>query len=79
MVVLLVMRILFAVCVIVKSYLHNYIADKNNNPLGGAFSIEVLWYYTKPVSPEFEKKKKICNYIQTYMILAVLVMIFMGG
>lgn len=57
---------------IVKPLLHVYIANKNNNPIvfsGVAASIEIFWFYTKPVANEYKKMKKICNFLHAYNLI----------
>lgn len=75
--VLVFMKIYLTVSIICKSYLYTYIANKNNYELGGpgGFSFVTLWFYKKPVSPEYDKLKKISNYIQLHNIILALVLI----
>ncbi len=78
----IVIQILFAIGFITKTSLHMYIAQKNDNSIvgsGQASSVELLWFYTKPVSDGFKNLKQICNYIHWYNILSLLFILFYSG
>ncbi len=65
------LKVAVAVSIIVKAYLHVYIAYRNNINLGGAggLPVKTLWYFTKPVADDYESLKKICNYLQSGNII----------
>jgi hypothetical protein len=63
---LIFLKIVLAVSIIGKCYLHAYIAYRNNVILGGAgLPFKTFWYFTKPVANDYIKLKKLCNYLQS--------------
>ena len=77
---LIFLRVGLAFSVIFKAYLHTNLARRNNVSMqggGGEFSFKVLWYFTQPVSEEYERQKKTCNAIQTINLIVLLIIITM--
>lgn len=79
--VLSIITILLAISIFAKGYLHFYIADKNDIEMGGAGGLPIytLWYFSKPVSEEYESLKKLCNrwqLINNWIFLIVIVVSF---
>lgn len=69
---MIVFGILFIITFISKLLLHVYIANNNNNSIvfsGVAASIEVFWFYTKPVEEDYKGLKRICNLMHLYNLI----------
>ncbi|XVJ67313.1 MAG: hypothetical protein HEQ40_14510 [Lacibacter sp.] len=69
---MIVFGIAFGISFITKFLLHIYLADRNNNKIvasGAAASIEIFWFYTKPVTDEYKRLKKICNFLHVYNLI----------
>ncbi len=79
--ILLVIKIYLLVGVIFKSILFWYIANNNNYSIsgGGGVPPQTFWFYKKPVSADFEKLKRICNFIQWHNILILLILLIICG
>ncbi len=72
---------LFIISFIVKLLLHVYLANKNDNPIafsGAGDSIELFWFYTKPVADEYKNLKKICNYLHAYNLIMITIGLICG-
>lgn len=64
--------------IIIKAYVHTYIANKNDVELGGGgLSFKTLWFYKLPVIGEYELLKKNCNKLQVHnmVVLAIVVLL----
>ncbi len=70
-----------AVSVITKGYIHAHIAYRNDIPLGGSGGLpaRTFWYFTKPVSSEYESLKKKCNYLQTGNLILLFIVILISS
>ncbi len=80
-VIKLFLGIFFTISFIAKNILHVYIAYKNSNPIvasGQASALELSWFYLKPVAKEYERAKKICNYLQAYNLMFLLAVIIVA-
>jgi hypothetical protein len=69
---MIVFGLLFIISFISKPLIHVYLGNKNDNPIvfsGVAASIEVFWFYIKPVSEEYKNIKKVCNYMHAYNMI----------
>jgi hypothetical protein len=78
---MIVFNIIFVVTFITKMLLHVYVARNNNNPIvasGEASSVELFWFYTKPVQIEYENMKKICNYLHVYNLVFFSILFIVG-
>jgi hypothetical protein len=80
MILLIVLRIYLIVMIVIKSYLHTYLADKNGGSLGGggSFSFKTLWFYNIPVTDEYELLKKRCNWLQIHNMFLLALVIFLS-
>lgn len=72
--------VLTAISFISKVYLHVYVSNRNGRQLKlrGILdsSLELLWFYTKPVLKEIELLKQICNYLLLFFYsLCILIVI----
>jgi hypothetical protein len=78
---MIVFGLLFIMSFILKPLLHVYIANKNNNPIvfsGVAASIEIFWFYTKPVDDKYKSLKRTCNYLHVYNLVFFTVALIAG-
>ncbi len=76
-----ILKLFFFFGMVGKILLHIYIGYNNKSPIihsGSGVSIEVLWFYTKPVSDEYLTKKKICNYLQWFNMFVLIIVIIYG-
>jgi hypothetical protein len=73
----MLITVIYIISFIIKLYLHKYIGDRNDNRInyGHGFDIAAIWFYTKPVSGEFEKHKKVCNLLQVIILTSLLLLI----
>lgn len=80
LVVNLILKVYLILAIIVKAYLHTYIADRSNIYLGGGghFSFKVLWFYNLPVPPEYVKSKKYCNQLQLHNIIILIIILILS-
>jgi len=74
------LKIVLAISVVGKAYLHAHVAYRNNIKLGsgGGLPVKTLWYFTKPVGEEYEKLKEICNVLQSINIILFLFLIVLS-
>lgn len=74
---MIVLKVLLALSVISKGYLHSHIASRNNIDLGagGGLPYKSLWYFTQPLSESYERLKKVCNYLQTGNIILLILIL----
>jgi hypothetical protein len=77
---IILLRLLLAASVIGKAYLHFHVAYRSGIRMGagGGLPIETLWYITKPVERAYERKKKICNNLQTFNITLLIALILIS-
>lgn len=74
------LKIILALSVIGKAYLHSFVGYRNDVPLGGTggFSLKTLWFFTEPVAKEFQSRKNLCNYLQLLNILILLLIVILN-
>ena len=79
--IFLILKIYLLAAVTFKSLLFWYVANKNNYPIsgGGDLPPQTFWFYKKPVSPDYENLKKICNCIQWHNIILILILAAIYG
>ncbi len=75
---IVILKLVLAFSVVVKSYIHTYIGDKNDLNMGAGFSFKTLWFYNKAVSIEYEKNKKLCNKMQWFNLWLFTVVIILS-
>jgi hypothetical protein len=78
---LAIVRISVAILLVVKAYLHTYIADKSDDSIiggSGHFSLYVFWFYTKPVPEKYQDLKRLCNKIQLVNMIVLLFLVIIG-
>jgi hypothetical protein len=64
-VILKIFYVLLAFSVIVKCYIHSFLAFRNNlKNYGGGFSFKSLWFLKEKVATKDESLKRICNNMQ---------------
>jgi hypothetical protein len=75
---MIIFNLLFILTFLAKGIIHVFIAYKNNNQIAAAgaagASIELFWFYLKPVSIEYMRLKKICNLLHLYNLLFLIKM-----
>lgn len=74
---IIVLGIVWVISVIVRACIYVYIASKHNRRIGsaGTLPLESLWYYTRPVSEDFERLRARCNFLQTVHIIVLIILI----
>lgn len=80
MIILVILRIYLVAMIVIKSYMHTYIADKHGTNLGGGggLSFRTLWFYNMPVADEYKLLKKSCNWLQVHNVILLVVVVFLS-